>query len=263
MFRKSEIERESIEFDSFIVGAGTASFSNTIKIRQLTIENNLNDLTFFVVEKGPEVSVHILSGTVPEPRVMNELLPDWVDLGVPLNVPVTENKMFFILSEITLKEARHWLVPKTTHNAGDYTVFIANVVPWLGTNTEELEVSIFSGFTASKILYHEDGSIKAIQTGDMGIGKDGEPTHNFILGYEIDPKYTLLAEACRGHLDKSLFFKFNLDKDADPQHYGIGIKELWESDPANHKPGTVIHGAGWPLSETNFSGDGSSNSPNI
>ncbi|MFW2803275.1 4Fe-4S dicluster domain-containing protein [Acinetobacter baumannii] len=248
------IERESMEFDVVIVGAGPAGLSAAIKIRQLAIENNLPDLSVCVVEKGSEVGAHILSGAVLEPRAINELFPNWKEEGAPLNVPVTEDKTFFLLSETTSKEAPHWMVPKTMHNEGNYVISLGNVVRWLGQKAEELEVSIFPGFAASEVLYHEDGTVKGIQTGDMGIGKDGEPTHNFTPGYELHAKYTLFAEGCRGHLGKRLIAKYNLDKDADPQHYGIGIKELWEIDPAKHKPGLVMHGAGWPLSETGSSG---------
>ncbi|MGK3626835.1 FAD-binding protein, partial [Acinetobacter sp. A11] len=248
------IERESMEFDVVIVGAGPAGLSAAIKIRQLAIEKNLPDLSVCVVEKGSEVGAHILSGAVLEPRAINELFPNWKEEGAPLNVPVTEDKTFFLLSDTTSKEVPHWMVPKTMHNDGNYVISLGNVVRWLGQKAEELEVSIFPGFAASEVLYHEDGTVKGIQTGDMGIGKDGEPTHNFTPGYELHAKYTLFAEGCRGHLGKRLIAKYNLDKDADPQHYGIGIKELWEIDPAKHKPGLVMHGAGWPLAETASSG---------
>ncbi|EOQ61931.1 hypothetical protein F935_02703 [Acinetobacter calcoaceticus ANC 3811] len=248
------IERESMEFDVVIVGAGPAGLSAAIKIRQLAIENNLPDLSVCVVEKGSEVGAHILSGAVLEPRAINELFPNWKEEGAPLNVPVTEDKTFFLLSDTTSKEVPHWMVPKTLHNDGNYAVSLGNVVRWLGQKAEELEVSIFPGFAASEVLYHEDGTVKGIQTGDMGIGKDGEPTHNFTPGYELHAKYTLFAEGCRGHLGKRLIAKYNLDKDVDPQHYGIGIKELWEIDPAKHKEGLVMHGAGWPLAETGSSG---------
>lgn len=248
------IERESMEFDVVIVGAGPAGLSAAIKIRQLAIENNLPDLSVCLVEKGSEVGAHILSGAVLEPRAINELFPNWKEEGAPLNVPVTEDQTFFTLSATTSKQAPHWMVPKTMHNEGNYVVSLGNVVRWLGTKAEELEVSIFPGFAASEILYHEDGTVKGIQTGDMGIGKDGEPTANFAPGYELHAKYTIFAEGCRGHLGKRLLAKFNLDKDADPQHYGIGIKELWEIDPTKHKPGLVMHGTGWPLNETGSSG---------
>lgn len=248
------IEREAMEFDVVIVGAGPAGLSAAIKLRQLAIENNLPDLSVCVVEKGSEVGAHILSGAVLEPRAMNELFPDWKEQGAPLNVPVTEDQTFLLTSDSKQILAPSWMVPKTMHNEGNYVVSLGNVVRWLGAKAEELEVSIFPGFSAAEILYHADGTVKGVQTGDMGVGKDGEATHNFTPGYELHAKYTLFAEGCRGHLGKRLIQQFNLDKDADPQHYGIGIKELWEIDPAKHKPGLVMHGAGWPLTETGSTG---------
>ena len=240
------IEREAMEFDVVIVGAGPAGLSAAIKIRQLAIENNLPDLSVCVVEKGSEVGAHILSGAVLEPRAMNELFPNWKEEGAPLNVPVTDDETYFLLSDTKAQKMPYWMVP-SMHNEGNYVISLGNVVRWLGQKAEELEVSIFPGFAASEVLYHEDGTVKGIQTGDMGIGKNGEPTHNFTPGYELHAKYTLFAEGCRGHLGKRLIAKYNLDKDADPQ-------QLWEIDPAKHKPGLVMHGAGWPLSETGSAG---------
>lgn len=249
------IERESMEFDVVIVGAGPAGLSAAIRLRQLAIEHNLNDLSVCVVEKGSEVGAHILSGAVLEPRALNELFPNWKDEGLELNAPVTADKTYFLLSDTDAKEVPHLFVPKTMHNEGNYVISLGNVVRWLGQKAEELEVQIFPGFAAADVLYHEDGvTVKGIVTGDMGIGKDGEPTHNFMPGYELHAKYTLFAEGCRGHLGKRIIEKFKLDKDADPQHYGIGIKELWEIDPAKHQQGLVMHGAGWPLTETGSSG---------
>lgn len=248
------IEREAMEFDVVIVGAGPAGLSAAIRLRQLAIEKNMPELSVCVVEKGSEVGAHILSGAVLEPRAINELFPDWKEQGAPLNVEVKEDKTYFLMSPEKSVEMPHFFVPKTMHNDGNYIISLGNVVRWLGQKAEELEVSIFPGFAASEILYHEDGSVKGVQTGDMGIGKDGEPTHNFTPGYELHAKYTLFAEGCRGHLGKRLINQFQLDKDADPQHYGIGIKELWEIDPSKHREGLVMHGAGWPLTETGSSG---------
>ena len=248
------IEREAMEFDVVIVGGGPSGLSAAIRLRQLAIQNNMPDFSVCLVEKGSEVGAHILSGAVIEPRALDELFPDWKELGAPLNVPAKEDRVYMLTSESKGIKIPDFLVPKLMHNDGNYVVSLGNVVRWLNTKAEELEVTVFPGFAADDILYHEDGSVKGIVTGDMGVAKDGSHKHSFTAGYELHAKYTIFAEGCRGHLAKRLMSRFDLNKDADPQHYGIGIKELWEIDPAKHEAGLVLHGSGWPLTETGSTG---------
>ncbi|MFM0176744.1 NAD(P)/FAD-dependent oxidoreductase, partial [Paraburkholderia sediminicola] len=196
---------------------------------------------------------HILSGAVMDPRAINELIPDWKEKGAPLTVDVTEDKFLF-LTETGSKSVPTWALPDNFKNHGNYVISLANVTRWLGQQAEALGVEIFPGFPAAEILYNEDGSVKGVATGNLGIGKDGEPTENFQLGMELHAKYTLFCEGARGHLGRQLNDKFKLREGADPQVYGIGIKELWEIDPSKHKPGLVMHTAGWPLENDTYGG---------
>ena len=236
--------RESMEFDVVIVGAGPSGLSTAIRLKQLNA-----DLNVCVLEKGSEVGAHILSGAVLEPRALNELFDNWQELGAPLNTPVTKDEVYLLKDGELSKELPHALVPNTMKNDGNYIVSVGNLCRWLAEQAEGLGVEIFPGFAAAEILYHEDGRVKGVATGDMGVSASGEQLATYMEGMELHAQYTVFSEGCRGHLGKQLISKFNLDTAADPQHYALGIKELWQIDPAKHQPGLVLHGAGWPLEE--------------
>ena len=243
------MEREYMEYDVVIVGAGPAGLSAACRLRQLNPET-----TVCVVEKGSEVGAHILSGAVFEPTALNELFPDWKEKGAPLHTPVDGDDIYVLTSAQKGIKVPGLFVPKTMHNEGNYIISLGNLCRWLGEQAEALGVEIFPGFAAAEIVYHEDGSVKGIATGDMGLNVDGEQKDSYMQGMELHGKYTLFAEGCRGSLGKQLIEKFNLDAGKDPQHYGIGIKEIWKVSDEQHQQGLVVHSAGWPLDESKSAG---------
>jgi len=246
------IPRESMEFDVVIVGGGPAGLAAAIRIKQLASESG-SEVSVCLIEKGSEIGAHILSGAVMDPRALNELIPQWKEQGAPLNTPVSEDRFQFLTSKGSW-QFPNALLPACFHNEGNYVISLGNLCQWLGQQAEALGVEIYAGFAGAEVLYDESGAVKGVATSDMGIGKDGKPTDAFQRGVELHAKYTLFAEGCRGQLGRQLEAKFNLDDGADPQVYGIGIKELWEIKPEHHKPGLVVHTAGWPLSYDTYGG---------
>ena len=241
------MEREYMEFDVVIVGAGPAGLSAACRLKQKAAEAG-KEISVCVVEKGSEVGAHILSGAVFEPRALNELFPDWKELGAPLNTPVVRDDIYVLRSPEASTKVPDFFVPKTMHNEGNYIISLGNLCRWLAQQAENLGVEVYPGFAAQEALFDENGVVRGIITGDLGVDREGHPKEGvYTPGMELRGKYTLFAEGCRGHIGKQLIQRFNLDSDADAQHYGIGLKEIWEIDPAKHQPGLVVHTAGWPL----------------
>ena len=244
--------REAMDYDLVIVGGGPAGLSAAIHAKQIA-QRDGREISVCVLEKGSEVGAHILSGAIMDPRALNELFPDWQSMGAPLETPVSKDEFIF-LTESSSFTVPHLLLPNCFSNRGNYILSLSNFTRWLGGQAEQLGVDIFPGFAAAEILFNAQGAVCGVATGNLGIYKDGNVSEQFQLGMELRAKYTLFAEGSRGHLGKQLITKYRLDRESDPQSYGIGIKELWEVTPENHRPGLVIHTAGWPLDSQTYGG---------
>jgi electron-transferring-flavoprotein dehydrogenase len=245
-------DREAMEFDVVVVGAGPAGLAAAIRLKQLAAADG-HEVSVCVIEKGSEVGAHILSGAVLEPRALDELIPDWKQKGAPLNTPVSAEKFMFLSAKRAFAVPNAFLLP-AMRNHGNYIISLGNLCRWLAKQAEELGVELYPGFAAAELLYDERGAVRGVATGDMGIGKDGRKTDHFQPGMELHAKYTFFAEGCRGSLGRMLFARFKLDEGNQRQTYGIGLKELWEVEPARHRPGLVVHTAGWPLDAKTYGG---------